>query len=172
LSHSLSSKRPYLDICMLISIPHSTLYYSLWRTCDAINDFPELTFPSTEDELRAASEDFESISYPGITRGCNGAVDGWLCAIVVPPSAVGNLISYFSGHYQRYGLNVQAIVDHLGQFLYITVAPSGSQPDVNSFNHCGLYDILSHLPLGYLLLVITPTHPPSILSLFWRCRSE
>jgi hypothetical protein len=49
-----------------------------------------------------------------------------------PSSAVGNVISYFSGHYQRYGLNVQAIVDHLGGFLYIAATAPGSQPDINA----------------------------------------
>jgi hypothetical protein len=145
----------YLDICTLVSIPHSTFYYSLWKTCAAINASPQLAFrlPSTKEELKAASDGFESISYNGIMRGCIGAIDGWLCAIIVPPkSAVGNVISYFSGHYQRYGLNVQAIVDHLGRFLYIAVAAPGSQPDVNAFKRCGLHDILSRLPLGYFVV--------------------
>jgi hypothetical protein len=65
---------------------------------------------------------------------------------------VGKAISYFSGHYQRYGLNVQAIVGHLDQFLYIAVAAPGSQPDVNAFKRCGLHDILSRLPLGYFIV--------------------
>jgi hypothetical protein len=32
--------------------------------------------PSTEAELRAASDGFENISYQGIMRGCIGVVDG------------------------------------------------------------------------------------------------
>ena len=34
----------YLDMCTLVSIPHPTFYYILWKTCDAINDCPELEF--------------------------------------------------------------------------------------------------------------------------------
>jgi hypothetical protein len=34
----------YLDICTLVSIPHSTFYYIVWKTCNAINDCPELEF--------------------------------------------------------------------------------------------------------------------------------
>jgi hypothetical protein len=45
---------------------------------------------------------------------------------------------------------VQAIVHHLGRFLYIAVVAPGSQSDVNAFKHCGLHDILSRLPLGYI----------------------
>ena len=130
----------YLDICELVSMPHSTFYSSLWFTCAVINRTTDLDLrlPSTEEELFAASTGFESISHQGIMKGCIGAIDGWLCPIIVPPaSAVGNVISYFSGHYQRYGLNVQAIVDHLGRFLFIAVAAPGSQPDGNAFKRCG-----------------------------------
>ena len=61
----------YLDMCTLVSIPHSTFYYILWKTCDAINDCPELEFrlPNTKAELGEASAGFESISVQGIMRG-------------------------------------------------------------------------------------------------------
>jgi hypothetical protein len=54
----------YLDICTLVSIPHSTFYYILRKTCDAINDCPQLEFslPCTEAELKEASAAFEGIS--------------------------------------------------------------------------------------------------------------
>jgi hypothetical protein len=54
----------YLDIRILVSIPHSTFYYILWTTCDAINDCPQLDFslPCTEAELNEASAGFEGIS--------------------------------------------------------------------------------------------------------------
>jgi hypothetical protein len=145
----------YLDICTLVSIPHSTFYSILWSTCDALNACPDLLFrlPTTDEELRHASAGFESISYGGIMRGCIGAMDGWLCAIQVPPSAaVGNVITYFSGHYQCYGVNVQAIVDHLGRFLYMAVAAPGSQPDVNAFKRYGLHEVLSRLPVACFIV--------------------
>jgi hypothetical protein len=145
----------YLDICTLVSIPHSTFYYILWKTCDAINDCPQLEFslPCTEAELNEASAGFEGISCQGIMRGCIGAIDGWLCPIQSPPtSVVGNVKTYFSGHYQRHGFNIQAIVDHLGRFLYIAVAAPGSQPDINAFNRTCLHSILSQLPLGFFIL--------------------
>lgn len=108
----------YLDICTLVSLPHSTFYHILWKTCDAINDCPKLDFrlPNTVTELEEASAGFEGISVKGVMRGCIGAIDGWLCPIEVPPRAlVGNVKTYFSGHYQRHGFNIQAIVDHLGR---------------------------------------------------------
>ena len=126
-----------------------------WKTCDGIKYCPPLEFsrPWTEAELNEASAGFEGISGEGIMRGCIGAIDGWLCPIQSPPtSVVGNVKTYFSGHYQRHGFNIQAIVDHLGRFLYIAVAAPGSQPDINAFNRTCLHSILSQLPLGFLFL--------------------
>ena len=34
----------YLDICALVSMPHSTFYYSVWKTMEAINDCTQLAF--------------------------------------------------------------------------------------------------------------------------------
>jgi hypothetical protein len=60
----------YLDICALVSILNSTFYSILWKTCDAINDCPELDFRllNTEAELEEASAGFEDISIQGIMR--------------------------------------------------------------------------------------------------------
>jgi hypothetical protein len=43
----------FLDICALVSMSHSTFYYSLRKTMDAINDCDALTFvfPSSDEEL-------------------------------------------------------------------------------------------------------------------------
>ena len=98
----------YLDICAAVNIHHSTFYAIIWLTCEAINACDELAFrfPETLAELQRASEGFQSISTQGVIRGCVGAIDGWLCPIIVPPRAVaGNVRSYFSGHYQRYGIS-------------------------------------------------------------------
>jgi hypothetical protein len=58
----------YLDICTLVvsSTPHSTFYYILWKTCDAVNDCPKLEsrLSNTEAELEEASAGFEGIHPP------------------------------------------------------------------------------------------------------------
>ena len=74
-------------------------------------------------------------------------------SIQVPPAThVGNVKTYFSGHYQLHRFNIQAIVGHLGQFLFIAVAAHGSQLDVNAFNQTSLYTLLMNLPFRYFLL--------------------
>lgn len=141
----------YLDICALVLTPHSAFCSILWQTCDALCDCPQLAlvFPTTPEQLRAASLGFESISINGIMRGCVGVIDGWLCPIEVPPSIhVGNVRSCFSGHCQRCGFNTQAVTDHFGRFLFVAVAAPGGQGDVNASARTSLPDVLNTLPLG------------------------
>jgi hypothetical protein len=54
--------------------------------------------------------------------------------------------------YQRYGVNVQAVVDHLCRFIYIAVAAPGSQPDINAIARTNLPDVLAALPLGFFII--------------------
>lgn len=50
------------------------------------------------------------------------------------------------------GVNVQAVVDHLGRFTFIAVAAPGGQPDVNAIARTSLLALLARLPLGYFLV--------------------
>jgi hypothetical protein len=66
-------------------------------------------------------------------------------------------------------LEPQAVVDHLGQFLYyVAVAAPGSQPDVNAFKRTSIHAILSQLPLGYFILGDNAYKKPSeyIIAIF------
>ena len=71
-------------------------------------------------ECRAAAAGFANISFQSPIANCFGFLDGYLVAINTPLSlVVGNVRSYFSGHYQHYGVNVQAICDLLCHFAYL-----------------------------------------------------
>lgn len=61
---------------------------------------------------------------------------------------VGNVRSYFSGHYQCYGMNIQAVCDHHCRFLYFAVAAPGVTGDREAIHHCNLNDLIEALPLG------------------------
>jgi hypothetical protein len=51
-----------------------------------------------------------------------GAIDGWLLPTQVPlASLVGNVKTYFLGHYQHHRFKIQAIVVHLGWLLLATI---------------------------------------------------
>ncbi len=154
----------HLDICALVSIPHSTFCGILWQTCDAVCQCPEmeLMFPTTPEQLEAASLGMESISFSGIMSGCIGVIDGWLCPIEVPTSTVvGDVRSHFSGHCQRCGFNTQAVTDHLGRFIFMAVAAPGGQGDINALARTSLTAISSKLPLRHFISTGDNARAPS-----------
>ena len=60
--------------------------------------------------------------------------------------AVHNVKSYFSGHYQTYGINVQAACDHNCHFLFIGVGGPRVMGDREAIKESGLYDLVEKLP--------------------------
>ena len=55
---------------------------------------------------------------------------------------VHNVRSYFSGHYQTYGVNIQAVCDHSCHFLFIGVASPGIMGDHQAIHECGLSELV------------------------------
>ncbi len=101
------------------------------KFCSAVNNNNSLriNLPKTQDELNRIAAEFSSISSTeGLYSGYIGALDGWLCC-TQRPKGVSNPGDYFSGHYYRFGLNVQAVVDARMRFLYIAVAGPGKLND-------------------------------------------
>ena len=63
-------------------------------------------------ELDQASKEWEKLSTDGVMNGCVGCMDSLLLQIQTPGSnETGNVMSYFSGHYQAYAINIQAVCD-------------------------------------------------------------
>ena len=92
----------------------------------------------------------------GSIVNCVGAVDGYLMAINVPSrSEVGNVRSYFSGHYQKYGLNIQAVCDSSCMFTYFVVSGPGSTNDRVAIHHIldglSLHQRIEALPGTYVI---------------------
>ena len=65
---------------------------------------------------------------------------GWIPSADNTPSKkeVHNVWSYFSGHYQTYGVNILAACDHNCHFLFISVAGPGVMGDQQAVVECGL----------------------------------
>ena len=77
----------------------------------------------------------------------------YLVAINTPPSlVVGNVRSYFSGHYQHYGVNVQAVCDHLCHFTYFAFASPGSVNDCDAIKGTSLPLLLCNVPAGFVII--------------------
>jgi len=107
-------------------------------------------FPITLEDLTKAAQEFECRSSHGIMNGCVAALDGWLCWICVPtPDEVEKVKPYFSGHYQCYGLNVQATCDADCQFTSLSVLCSGSTSDNKAFYTSHVYNLVHELPGGF-----------------------
>jgi hypothetical protein len=87
----------------------------------------------------------------GLLNGFLGAIDGWL-PHTKRPSGVDNPADYFSGHYQCYGMNVQAMCDPDLIFQFFEVAGPGKVNDVRAFSRCAdLLQWLEDLPVQYFI---------------------
>jgi hypothetical protein len=74
----------------------------------------DMKLPETpEEECELAAAGFRSISYKGVIPNCVGVLDGYLLKINTPrKNWAKNVRSYYSGHYQCHGVNIQAVADH------------------------------------------------------------
>ena len=86
-----------------------------------------------------------------IFYGMLGAIDGWLCTIE-RPSDVDAPGDYFSGHYQRYGYNIQVMCDANLRITYLSVAGPGGKNDARVFRRLTrLRHWLMDLSAGYFI---------------------
>ena len=120
----------YLDLCVFCGFAPATFYNVVWRTIDAINESLQIHFPQTCEECALAASEFENKSTGGIINNCVGAIDGYLLSIKTPSKEeAGNVRSYFSGHYQKYGINIQACCDVLCCFSFMGIGGTGVSKD-------------------------------------------
>ncbi|KUF93215.1 hypothetical protein AM588_10009113 [Phytophthora nicotianae] len=145
----------YHDVRSNSGVSVAAFYASIHQVVDAIIAHPELQleFPTSEPAQRHAVKAFERLSSSRIMKGCVGAVDGWLCPIRVPPKKeVSRVRSFFSGHYQRYGVNIQACCDHLSRFTAVTCSSPGGTGDAVAFLKWRLSAIVKNLPKGLYIV--------------------
>lgn len=101
-----------------------------------------------------------SISTKGVICNCISAIDGYLVKTITPTKKlVGNVWSYFSGHYQCYGMNVQAACDAFCRFQFIAVAGPGCMPDDRSVYEVALGTLSRDFQMGLLLSWMQLTSP-------------
>lgn len=145
----------YLDITDVVGISKSSFYRVIWKTITAICKCSELAlnFPKTVEQVKEAAAGFASISTEQAIINCCGACDGYLLRIKVPNrSEVKNVRSFFSGHYQCYGVNIQAVADHNSRFIFFAFAAPGVTGDRDAMKQCSLHDLVEGLPRGYCVI--------------------
>jgi len=75
-------------------------------------------------------------------------LDDFLLQIKVPSkNETGNVKAYFSGHYQTYGINVQAACDHKCRFVYAALAEPGGANDIAAYRKIQFSQMVQKLPL-------------------------
>ena len=98
---------------------------------------PALDDPEDLELRRVASGFKDKSSSEGLFDGVVGAIDGWLCCTNSPIDRdITNKRSYFSGHYKRFGLNVQAMCDSELRFTYFAVCAPGGTNDARAVRRC------------------------------------
>ena len=86
-------------------------------------------------------------------RGCVGAVDGLLLRTNAPRSReVGNVQSYYSGHYKSHGANCQALADHRCRFIYMSIKCPGGTNDARAYKNTTLPTLVEDLPIGKFIV--------------------
>lgn len=140
----------------------AAVYSAIEKTMIAIMECSELaySFPCTVDECQDVADGFTSISSEAAITNCVGAIDGFLLPIKTPSKKeVGNVASYFSGHYMRSGINVQAICDSQCRFMYISTSSPGSVNDRVAYHTSKIGNFVEQLPLDYVILADAAYEP-------------
>jgi hypothetical protein len=152
----------YLDVHSYVNISNHSFYRVCYKVIDAINKCSalDIVFPSTLEDCKKIASEYEEISYKSAITNCIGCIDGYLLKIKTPPKEeVGNVRSYFSGHYQRYGLNIQAVCDSNCRFIYFAVAAPGSSSDREALMETSLMKKLELLPEPFVLIADAAYEP-------------
>lgn len=146
----------YLDIKNVYGISTPTVYRLRDIFLDAILacDALEIRFPHTPEELENIRKQFTAKSSNKVMQGCVGAMDGLFKTIKLPSIAdsKGNQRAFFSGHYNDYGLNVQAICDARLRFLFFAIAAPGKTGDQVAYELLPIRDIIESLPDGLYIV--------------------
>jgi DDE superfamily endonuclease len=145
------------DIKKVYGLSRSHFYFLRRKFMDAIMACPvlEIRLPDSADieGLKRLASHFEAHASRPVFRGCVGALDG-LTALIKAPSAseTENVLAYYSGHYKHDSLNIQAMSNHCGKFLYFAVAAPGSFPDAKALALTRLQQWIDSLPHGFYVL--------------------
>ena len=91
-------------------------YTIIREVCVAMTQCPALRmwFSSSEDECREAARCIEEISFGKAIGNCICVFNGYLLHMEQPrKKMVGNQRQYYSGHYCKFGVNIQAACDRI-----------------------------------------------------------
>ena len=147
-----------LDLKNVYGLSLPSVYRSRDMFIDAVNSCPDLIdrikLPQTLDEMHDVASGFENLSTSQLIRGCIGCVDGFLATTTRPhmKDCNNNPGAFLSGHYNVYGLNVQAVCDCQSRFIFFGIVAPGKCGDQVAFERSPLLDYVRNLPPGYYMI--------------------
>lgn len=134
----------------------TAIYDAMHAVMDAICHCTELIIRAPTESAKRMYEladGFTAISKDSVLTGCVGCIDGWLCEIRAPSAReVPDVAAFYSGHYQKYGLNVQAICDSLCRFTGYCFNSPGKVGDSIAFKKWKLREAIMQLPAGFYII--------------------
>jgi hypothetical protein len=145
----------YLDIRFFTGISVASIFRVIWKTIKALvaSESLKIQFPASPEELKNAAAGFENVSTGGCISNCVSVIDGYHLEIQTPPKKYAkNVQSFFSGHYQSHGVNIQAACDHNCRFQFIGVAGPGVMGDRDAINEIELGQLVNQLPGLYCVI--------------------
>jgi hypothetical protein len=123
----------YDDIMNTFGISKAGFYYTRNKFINAVLTCPflDICLPTTPVEWEKTREGFALESANEVVKGCVGAIDEFFQPAICPTrkESEGFPRAYYSGHYQSYGLNCQAMCDASLQFHLFTVIAPGQTND-------------------------------------------
>lgn len=109
-----------------------------------------IQWPENEAQIRALAQGFQARSSNNVFTKCIGAIDGMLVRITQPRN-VDNPRCYFSGHYECFGINIQAVCDAELRFYYVATGGPGCTPDITAYSNLSIHQLVKDLPDGFHL---------------------
>lgn len=156
----------YLDIHAMTGVSITSFYRVFYITCKLIIKCPEMKmkFPKTLIEFQQIALGFKNVSFQGAIENCVGCIDGYLLKIYTPTKLeAGNVKSFFSGHYQCHGINIQAVCDAKSRFLFFALAAPGSVNDRDAIKKTTLIDHYKHIPPKLVIIGDCAYEPSEII---------
>jgi len=141
----------HLDVIDIAGMSKASFCRALWKTVFAICHCTalDIVFPQTKEQANEAIQGFTSISWEQAMNNCATVVNGFLFRMNTPPKhATGNVGSFFSGHCQRCGANVQVAVGRHSRLACIAFAAPGATQDRAATRQRSLRDLIESLPVG------------------------
>ena len=117
------------DLKHIFGLSRTKVYNCVKKFREAVLAFKDLAIrmPESLEEWNKIKDGFLQKSSHGLMNGCVGALDGFFQKCNAPSKKeVSNVISFYSGHYESYGLNCQALCDSRLHFMYFGVVAPGS----------------------------------------------